>query len=97
MSKLSREDILKLAQLARLDLTDDEVKEYSQELSAILEYVEQLNNVDTEGLKPTNQVTGLVNVEREDEIKDYGYQPLDLLENVPDKEKNQIKAKRMVG
>lgn len=97
MAKLTREDVLKLAQLARLELTEAEVEEYSRELSEILQYVEQLNDVDVSGLKPTNQVTGLTNVSREDEIKDYGYQPLDLLKNVPAVEDNQIKVKRMIG
>src|SRR4051794_28758203 len=83
MAKLTREDILKLAQLARLELTDEEVEEYSQELTEILQYVEQLGSVDIAGLKPTNQVTGLTNVEREDKIWDYGYEPRDLLKNVP--------------
>jgi aspartyl-tRNA(Asn)/glutamyl-tRNA(Gln) amidotransferase subunit C len=97
MSKLTREDILKLAQLARLDLTDDEVKEFSSELSDILQYVEQLLAVNVKGLKPTNQVTGLTNVTREDEVHDYGYMAADLLKNVPVVKDNQIKAKRMVG
>lgn len=97
MSKLTRDDVLKLAQLARLELTDDEVESFSTELSDILQYVEQLSAVDTKGLKPTNQVTGLTNVTREDEIKDYGYKASDLLKNVPDVKDNQIKAKRMVG
>lgn len=97
MSKLSREDVLKLAQLARLDLTDDEVGEFSTELSDILQYVEQLSAVDVKGLKPTNQVTGLTNVTREDEVKDYGYEVVDLLKNVPAVKDNQIKTKRMLG
>jgi aspartyl/glutamyl-tRNA(Asn/Gln) amidotransferase C subunit len=59
--------------------------------------VEQLSSVDVKGLQPTNQVSGLTDVMREDEIKDYGYDPLDLLKNVPEVENNQIKAKRMVG
>jgi Asp-tRNA(Asn)/Glu-tRNA(Gln) amidotransferase C subunit len=48
-------------------------------------------------LKTTNQVSGLTNVMREDKIKDYGYQPLDLLKNVPSTKDNLIKAKRMIG
>ena len=72
MAKLTREDVLKLARLARLDLSDEEVEEYQRELSAILQYVEQLSEVDVDGLKPTNQVTGLINVMRPDEIVDYG-------------------------
>ena len=97
MTELTREDILKLAQLARLGLTDDEVNEFSGELTAILQYVEQLSSVEVEGLLPTSQVTGLTNVTRPDEVKDYGYQPLDLLKNVPATENNQIKVKRMIG
>jgi aspartyl-tRNA(Asn)/glutamyl-tRNA(Gln) amidotransferase subunit C len=96
MTKLSTEDVLKLAQLARISLSDDEVQEFSEELSAILQYVEQLSTVDVAGLKPTNQVTGLTNVMRKDELKDYGYAPLDLLKNVPKTEANQLKVKRMI-
>lgn len=97
MAQLTREDILKLAQLARLGLTDSEVDEFSGELTAILQYVEQLSSVDVDGLDPTSQVTGLTNVTRADEIKNYGYEPLDLLKNVPTTENNQIKVKRMIG
>ena len=97
MADLAREDILKLAALARLDLSDSEVTEYSQELTAILHYVEQLQNVDVDGLQPTHQVTGLTNVMREDEIVDYGYSPKDLLSNVPAVEGDQIKVRRMIG
>lgn len=96
MAELSREDILKLAQLARLELTDGEIDEYAKELSAILQYVEQLNNADITGLEPTNQVTGLTDVLREDEIKDYGYEPSELLKNVPDVQDGLIKVKRMI-
>lgn len=97
MAQLTREDILKLAQLSRLGLTDDEVTEFSTELTAILQYVEHLDAVDVSGLEPTSQVTGLTNVTRPDEIKDYGYAALDLLKNVPTTENNQIKVKRMIG
>jgi aspartyl-tRNA(Asn)/glutamyl-tRNA(Gln) amidotransferase subunit C len=97
MSKLTREDVLKLAQLARLELSDAEVEELSGELSDILQYVEQLSSVDVKGLKPTNQVTGLTNVTRDDEIKDYGYKAADLLKNVPEVKDNQIKTKRVLG
>ena len=97
MAQLSREDILKLAQLARLGLTDEEVTEFSTELTAILQYVEKLEAVDVEGIAPTSQVTGLTNVTRVDEVKDYGYEPVALLDNVPTTENNQIKVKRMIG
>lgn len=97
MAKLSREDVLKLARLARLRLSDSEVEEFSAELSEILQYVEQLQDVDVSGLEPTNQVNGLTNVMREDVVRDYGYKPEDLLKNVPEVKDKQIKVKRMVG
>ena len=97
MADLSRDDVLKLARLARLDLTDEEVDEYSRELSEILHYVEQLQQADVDGLSPTNQITGLTNVMREDEIKDYGYAPKELLKNVPSTQDDYIKVKRMIG
>ena len=97
MAKLTREDVLKLARLARLELSDDEVEEFSGELSAILQYVEQLQGVDVSGLKPTNQVTGLANVTRKDEIRDYGYAVDTLQKNLPAAKNKQIKVKRMLG
>ncbi len=97
MSKLTRDDVRKLASLARISVTDDEADALSEDLSAILGYVEQLSSVDTEGLQPTNQVTGLTNVFRKDEVTNYGYEPSDLLKNVPKVQDNQIKVKRMIG
>lgn len=97
MANLTREDVLKLARLARLSLTDAEVKQYQQELAEILQYVEQLQAVNVDSLRPTHQVTGLTNVTREDKEIDYGYKPADLLKNVPTVQDNQIKVKRMIG
>ncbi len=97
MAQLSREDVLKLARLARIDLSEDEVMEFAAEFSEILQYVEQLGAVDIAGLEPTSQVTGLVNVTRKDEVREYGYAPADLLKNVPHVKDNQIQVKRMIG
>lgn len=97
MGKLSRDDILKLANLARLQLTEAEITAYTDELSEILQYVELLQQVDVTGLKPTNQVTGLINVTRPDEIVDYGYLPQALYANLPSLEADHIKVKRMIA
>lgn len=96
MAQLSREDILKLARLSRLHLSDDEIEQFTAEISAILGYVEQLQAVNLTGLKPTNQVTGLTNVMRPDEIKDYGATPEELLKNAPATKGGHIKVKRML-
>lgn len=97
MADLTRDDVLKLAKLARIDLTDAEIDEYAREFSAILRYVESLQSVDVDGLEPTTQVTGLTNVMRPDVVRDYGYAPQDLQPNVPAFEDGHIKVKRMVG
>ena len=97
MSKLSRDDVLKLASLARISLDESEIDKYAEELSEILGYVEQLSSVDVDNLEPTNQVTGLTNVMRADEVRAYGYEPKDLLKNVPVVQGGQIKVKRMIG
>lgn len=97
MANLTRDDVLKLARLARLELTEDEISTFSRELTNILEYVEQLQAVDVDGLMPTSQVTGLTNVTRKDEVVDYGYAPQELLKNVPHVQDDHIKVKRMIG
>lgn len=96
MGKLTRDDVLKLARLARLELSEEEVGQFTKEISAILEYVEQLQEVDVSGLEPTAQVTGLTNVTRADVVKHYGATPEELLKNAPALEQNQIKVKRMI-
>jgi aspartyl-tRNA(Asn)/glutamyl-tRNA(Gln) amidotransferase subunit C len=96
MSKLTHEDVLKLAELARLELTADEIERMMRDLPSILEYVEQLDDVDTTGLEPTLQVTNLSNVTRPDEVIDYGYQPADLMKNLPAMRDGQIEVKRIL-
>jgi aspartyl-tRNA(Asn)/glutamyl-tRNA(Gln) amidotransferase subunit C len=96
MSKLSRDDVLKLAQLSRLKLTDEEIERFREELSSILEYVEKLNSVDISGLEPTYQVTALKNVMRKDEVIDYGYKTEDLLKNAPAVQDGQFKVRRVL-
>lgn len=97
MTKLSQDDILKLAQLAQLELTADEVSRFADEISSILGYVEQLQDADLAAYKPTAQVTGLENVTRPDERIEYQAQPETLLKIAPASEAKQIKVKRMIG
>ncbi len=96
MAKLSTQDVLKLARLAKLQLTEDELQAYANDLSEILEYAEQLKVVDVDGLEPTAQVTGLTNVMRKDEVINYGATPKDLLKNAPAQENNMFKVKRVL-
>lgn len=62
-------DIKHVARLANLTLTPEEEEKFSKQLEETVEYIKGLDEVDTEGVDPTSQVTGLENVTREDEIK----------------------------
>jgi aspartyl-tRNA(Asn)/glutamyl-tRNA(Gln) amidotransferase subunit C len=96
MSKLSRANVLNLAALSMLRLSDEEIEKLQTELSEILNYVKTLDKVDVEGLEPTYQVTGLKNVTREDKTKDYGYKVHDLLKNALAVQDGQFKVKRVL-
>ncbi len=96
MSQLTKEEVLKLARLARLRLSDEEVQKYTEELGEILGYVEMLSKVDTANLEPTNQVTGLHNVFRPDVVQDYKAKPEKLLGSLPNRKDDYIQVKRMI-
>ncbi|MBI4975182.1 Asp-tRNA(Asn)/Glu-tRNA(Gln) amidotransferase subunit GatC [Candidatus Peregrinibacteria bacterium] len=66
---LTEEQVRHVAKLARLKLTDDEVKKFSKQLSGVLEYVEILKEVDVKNVIITSQVTGLSNITRGDKIE----------------------------
>lgn len=68
MPALSKDQVRHIAKLARLRLTDAEVKKFSTELTQILQYVDMLSEVDTKGVEPLAQVTGQANVFRDDAL-----------------------------
>jgi len=89
--KLSREEVQHIAELARLALSDEEESLYQEQLSAILEHFEQLQELDTEAIPPTATVLPLRSVMRADEAK----QPLpreDVLANAPASEEGCFKV-----
>lgn len=96
MARLTRDDVLHLAKLARLQLNDAEVVQLQDELGAILDYVKQLDTVDVTDLKPTTQVSGLQNVMRDDEPVDYQVKRDHLLRLAPKTQDEQLKVRRMV-
>lgn len=59
-------DVKKVAKLANLPLSQDEEKKFDAQLEGTLSYIQNLKEIDTEGIEPTSQVTGLENVTRED-------------------------------
>ncbi|MEA2064882.1 MAG: Asp-tRNA(Asn)/Glu-tRNA(Gln) amidotransferase subunit GatC [Patescibacteria group bacterium] len=89
---LTIKEVKHIAQLARLELTAEEEKKFSRQLSSILEYVEKINKLDTKNIEPISQVTGLKNVTREDNKIDSGIQD-DILKSAPDRDENLFKVK----
>ena len=80
---IDRDQVLHVARLARLRLTDDEVERMSGELSTILGHIEKMNELDLEGVEPTTHVVDLENVLRPDEPRPSW--PRDVvLEQAPD-------------
>lgn len=64
---LSEAKVKHIAKLAKLTLTEEEIKKFQKQLSEIINYVDQLSQVDTKNVVPTSQVTGLTNITRKDE------------------------------
>lgn len=67
---LTKEEILHLAKLANLSLTDEEIGTYQRQLSDILSYIKKLEEVDTSATKATSYTVGLTNIMRPDELSD---------------------------
>lgn len=67
MTHLSRDDVAKLATMSSLQLQDDEIEPLRADIERILDYIQQLDELDTSGVKPTYQVNHLQNVWRDDE------------------------------
>lgn len=82
----------KIAKLARLDLSQDEIAKYAGQLSAILGYIKQLQEVKTENVPMTSQVTGLSNVLRDDAAASCA-DAEELVRMAPASENNLIKVK----
>ena len=80
---IDRDQVLHVAKLARLTVTDGEVDRMAEELSKILEHVETMNELDLEGVEPTSHVVDLTNVLRED-VPRPGLPREKALEQAPD-------------
>lgn len=91
--KLSGEEVRRIAKLARLGLTDQEVEKFSVQLSDILSHAKMLDEVDTRNVEPVAQITGLKDVFYEDRRKDCVYMD-ELLAQSPQKiQDHMIKVK----
>lgn len=96
MAQILLKDVQYLAQLSSLRLGDEEAEALRSDLEDIIDYITLLGELDTSGVEPTYQVTGLENVWREDEIDDYGVGRDQLLSLASESQSNQIKVPKVL-
>lgn len=92
---LTREEVLHVAELARLSLGPEEVEVFTRQLNDILAYVEKLQELDTEGVTPLAHVIPVFNAFREDEVKE-GLPLEEALDNAPAREEGSFLVPRVI-
>lgn len=93
---LSIEQVRHVANLARLKLTDEEEKTFAGQLSAVLDYINQLNELDTDNVTPTSHALDIKNVMREDEVKKpFGEEV--WKENAPASDHGHFRVPKVIG
>ncbi len=92
---LTAEEVKKIAVLCRIELTEAEVEKFRNELSVVLDYVEELNQVDTTGVQEISQVTGLENINRIDQVQVSELRDK-IIENFPDRKDDFLKIKSIL-
>ncbi len=95
MTQISRDDVLGLARLSSLALSDDEVDALTADIANIINYIDSLSELDTSSVEPTYQVSGRQNVWRSDEIQ-AGVSREELLGLAPESLENQIKVPKVL-
>ena len=93
---ISTETVRHVAKLARLELAPAEELRLTEELGAILDYVEQLGQVDVSGVEPTAHALPIRNVQREDRVTP-SLSPEEVLRNAPAKEQGMFRVPRIIG
>lgn len=91
---ITKKEVEHIAKLARIELTEEELERFQADLSKVLGYIEVLKTVDTEGVEPLAQVTGLENVLREDGAHD-SLIAEKIIKNAPDSSGRFIKVKKV--
>jgi aspartyl-tRNA(Asn)/glutamyl-tRNA(Gln) amidotransferase subunit C len=96
--KLTKKQIEHIAMLARLGLDDEEKKKFAGQLSSVLDYVNQLEKIDTKNIEPIAQITGLINVMAEDKVarREEKIARDQMLKNAPMQEEGCVKVKAVL-
>ena len=94
--KITKDEVLYVADLARLNLDEAAIEKFAGQIGEILEYVDKLNEVDTRGVKPTSHAISLTNAFRSDDPKEHLAREK-ALANAPDKEDGNFIVPKVVG
>ena len=94
--KITKKEVLHVANLSRLKLTEESVEKFSGQIADILAYVDTLNQVDTSGITPTSHAISLTNALRDDEPVEHLEQK-GALANAPEKEDGAFIVHRIIG
>ena len=92
---VDRATVKRIARLARIKLADEDVPRLAEELSSILHWIEQLNEVDVSNAEPMTSVVAMKMKKRKDEVTD-GYYPADIVRNAPAAEDNFFMVPKVV-
>ena len=95
MTKITKEEVKKVAHLARLELNEPEINNHAEQLEKILDYIKQLETIDTENVPCTTRAIEVVNVFRKDE-KRVSYCTEDLIELGPSREDKYFKVPKII-
>ena len=95
MSRISSDEVKKVAQLARLELNVSEIQKHAEQLEKILDYINKLEKINTENIQCTTRAIEVINVLRKDEKKDYENSE-DLLDLAPSREDKFFKVPKII-
>ena len=96
MAKITKEEVNKVAHLARLELNENEVNNHAKQLEKILDYIRQLEKIDTDDVPCTTRAIEVVNVFRKDERRNSDCNE-ELLELGPSREENFFKVPKIIS
>jgi len=96
MKKITQEDVKKVAHLARLELNENEINNHVEQLEKILDYIKQLEKIDTDDVPSTTRAIEVTNVFRKDEKKNFDCNQ-ELLELGPSREDKYFKVPKIIN
>ena len=92
---VSKEDVKHIAKLSKLNLTEKELEKYTNELSSIVDFANELSNINVDGIKPTAHILDIKNVFRKDEVQP-SYDREEILKNAPSKDAGCVSVPKVV-